>query len=67
MSVTHEVTGSSLIQSTQCGNNSVVRDFKLRVRVSVHNDKEQLCIDPELYYEYISKGYVHGRFSNKQK
>lgn len=36
-------------------------------KIWVHNDKEQLCINPELYDEYISKGYVHGRFSNKQK
>lgn len=36
-------------------------------KIWVHNDKEQLFIDPELYDEYISKGYVHGRFSNKQK
>ena len=36
-------------------------------KIWVHNDKEQLFINPELYDEYISKGYVHGRFSNKQK
>lgn len=36
-------------------------------KIWVHNDNEQLFINPELYDEYISKGYVHGRFSNKQK
>lgn len=36
-----------------------------RKKIWMHNDKENVFIDPNLFDEYLNKGYVHGRLIRK--